>query len=43
MIKSLKDIDKIDRLTCRKWVEDKFSVSRMVTDYIKVYQKFVKK
>ncbi len=36
-IKALKKIDIIDRAECRRWVEKKFTVERMVDDYIKVY------
>ena len=39
----LNDINEISRLHCRKWVEDNFSVDRMVTDYIKVYKKILSK
>lgn len=35
----LDDIRTISRLNCRKWVEDNFSVDRMVDDYIKVYER----
>jgi len=37
-IKALKKIDTIDRAECRRWVEKKFTVERMVNDYIKVYK-----
>jgi len=37
-IKVLPEIKKLDRLACRKRVEEKFSVSRMVDDYIEVYR-----
>lgn len=40
-IKSLGQILKIDRQCCRNIVEEKFSVDRMVDDYIKVYQKII--
>jgi len=30
-------------LHCRKWVEEKFSVDRMVDDYINVYEKILSK
>ena len=41
LIKRVDDIDKIDRLTCRKYVEDNFSGKKMVDSYIKAYYKLV--
>ncbi|MFV1952107.1 MAG: glycosyltransferase family 4 protein [Nitrospinota bacterium] len=38
-VKSLKQIHSIDRNNCRCWVEERFSQSRMVEDYINVYKK----
>ena len=38
-VKVLDDIKGISRLNCRKWVEEKFSVDRMVDDYINVYER----
>jgi len=37
------NIPKIDRQYCRTTVEEKFSVERMVDDYIKVYQQIIEK
>lgn len=37
----LMEVKNLDRAVCRKWVEEKFSVDRMVADYIKVYEKIV--
>jgi len=37
MIKAIKKIDQIKREDCRKWVEEKFTIERMVSDYEKVY------
>ncbi len=31
----------LDRYRCRKWSKDRFSVDRMVEDYIKVYEKLI--
>lgn len=42
-VKSLGNIPKIDRQCCRDIVEQKFSVERMVNDYIKVYQQIIGK
>lgn len=36
-------LNEIDRLTCRKSVEKRFSVGRMVDDYIKTYEKIIEK
>lgn len=36
-VKSLKRVDKIKREDCRDWVEKKFSIQRMVSDYEKLY------
>ncbi len=38
---ALKKIETISRKDCRKFVEDNFSVKRMVDDYLKVYEKLV--
>ena len=37
MIKAIKKINKIKREDCRKWVEEKFTIERMVSDYEKIY------
>jgi len=42
-IKVIKKIDIIDRAECRRWVEKKFTVDRMVDDYIKVYESILAK
>ena len=39
---ALKKNSNIDRKKCRKIVEEKFSVDRMVDEYIKVYEKILK-
>ena len=38
-VKALKNIKIINRFDCRKWVEEKFNVKRMVKDYIHIYEK----
>lgn len=43
MVKAVRNIDKIDRATCRKHVEENFTVKRMVDGYEKVYKKIIKK
>lgn len=40
-VKSLGQIPKIDRQYCRDTVEKRFSVERMVDDYIEVYQQII--
>ncbi len=42
-IEAVKNIDKIKRENCRKWVEEKFTIKKMVDEYEKVYYKLVKK
>lgn len=40
-VKALDNIKDINRLNCRKWVEEKFSVDRMVDDYINIYERII--
>ncbi len=40
---AIKKIDQIDRLACRKHVEDNFTVERMVDNYEKLYQEVINK
>ena len=40
-VKALDNIKDINRLNCRKWVEEKFSVDRMIDDYINVYERII--
>lgn len=42
-IKALKNISKIKRENCRKWVENNFSLQKMIDDYEKVYYQVLKK
>lgn len=42
-IKAIAHVEKISREECRKWVEDNFTVKRMVEEYEKLYYKVVKK
>jgi len=37
----LASIDRISRWECRRWVEERFSHSRMVEDYLKVYEQIL--
>ncbi len=43
MKKAVKDIDKIDRKNCRRFVEDKFTLERMIDNYEKLFKKIAKK
>lgn len=40
---ALKKVRELDRAACRKWVEEKFTVERMVKDYLYVYQTVIDK
>jgi glycosyltransferase involved in cell wall biosynthesis len=42
MIKAIREIDKIKRENCRKWVEEKFTIKRMVDDYERIYYQLIK-
>ncbi|KKN09234.1 hypothetical protein LCGC14_1048690 [marine sediment metagenome] len=42
-VKALENIKNLSRFDCRKWVEDKFNVQRMVKEYIHVYEKILSK
>lgn len=41
MIKAMKKVEQIDRLECRKRVENLFNYQRMVSDYEEIYQKIL--
>ena len=40
-VEAVNKISRIDRAACRKYVEENFSVARMVDDYIKVYEQII--
>ncbi|MCD6528192.1 glycosyltransferase family 4 protein [bacterium] len=42
-LEAIKKIDTIKREECRKWVEEKFSFERMISDYEKVFLKIANK
>ncbi len=42
-VEAVKNIDKIKREDCRKWVEENFTVEKMVENYEKVFLKILKK
>ena len=39
MVEAVKRVDSIDRAECRRWVEQRFSVERMVDDYEAIYRR----
>ena len=41
MIEAIKKIDRIKREDCRKWVEKKFTIERMVNEYERIYYKIL--
>ena len=41
MTERIADIREIDRRQCRRWVEERFGVDRMVDDYIRVYERIL--
>lgn len=43
MIKAIKKIDEIKREDCRRWVEEKFTIERMVLDYEKIFYQILKR
>ncbi len=43
MVQAIKKIDQIKREDCRKWVEEKFSIERMISEYEKVYYQIIQK
>jgi len=43
LVKRVKDIAQIDRMQCRKHVEENFSAKKMANNYLSAYKKFVNK
>jgi len=41
MVKAVIKVKQLDRYHCRKLIEERFSVDRMVQDYIEVYEKII--
>ena len=39
--RALRRVPDLDRVECRRWVEERFSADRMVEDYLTVYRKIV--
>jgi glycosyltransferase involved in cell wall biosynthesis len=42
MIEAMKNVDKIDRSKCRKYIEKYFTIEKMVDAYERVYEKIIK-
>lgn len=42
LISAIKKINQIKRIDCRKWVEENFSIEKMINNYEKVYYQLVK-
>lgn len=42
-IRRIEDVKHIDRRDCRKWVEERFTLERMVDEYVEVYKKILEK
>lgn len=42
-VKAIQNIDKIKREDCRKWVEENFTIEKMVENYEKIYYELVNK
>lgn len=43
MVKAIKKINQIDRRECRAWVEDNFTMEKMIDNYERVFLKILKK
>ncbi|MCD6232764.1 glycosyltransferase [bacterium] len=43
LVEAIKKISKIKRKDCREWIEEKFTLKRMVNEYEKVYYKIIKR
>ncbi|MFH1451152.1 MAG: glycosyltransferase family 4 protein [bacterium] len=43
IVQAIKNIDKISRQECRRWVEDNFTVEKMVDGYEKVFYEIISK
>lgn len=41
--KAVQRIDEIDRKKCRAWIEEHFTIKRVVQKHLEVYQKFIRK
>lgn len=43
MVRAIKKIDQIDRKKCRRWVEQNFTVEKMVDRYEKIFEKILRR
>jgi glycosyltransferase involved in cell wall biosynthesis len=41
LAQKVRDLGSIDRKSCRRWVENNFSLSRMTEDYVRVYRQLI--
>ena len=39
MVQAEKRVDSIDRAECRRWIEQRFSIERMVNDYETIFRR----
>jgi glycosyltransferase involved in cell wall biosynthesis len=42
MVKAVTKVKQLDRYQCRKLIKERFSVDRMVQDYIETYDKIIR-
>jgi len=42
-VEAVAAVSTLDRAACRKWVEDRFTVDRMVDDYLRVYRAIIER
>jgi mannose-6-phosphate isomerase-like protein (cupin superfamily) len=42
MVRAVDLVGDLDRGACRQWVEERFTVDRMVTDYMRVYENLIR-
>ncbi|MDI6883384.1 MAG: glycosyltransferase family 4 protein [Patescibacteria group bacterium] len=43
LVESIKNVDEIKREDCRKWIEENFTIPKMVNNYEKVYRELIEK
>jgi glycosyltransferase involved in cell wall biosynthesis/quercetin dioxygenase-like cupin family protein len=43
MAEAVAKVKRLDRFQCRKWVEERFTVNRMVEDYLRVYERIMER
>ncbi|HLQ32947.1 MAG TPA: glycosyltransferase family 4 protein [Chloroflexota bacterium] len=40
-VEAVRRVDSLDRATCRRWVEERFTVDHMVDNYLRVYERLL--